>query len=52
MKLPAKFPAAVLMEAGIVIGGALLGALIIGQWPAARAWIARQWAPGDCDCRR
>lgn len=30
-------------EALIVIGGALLAALVIGQLPAVKAWIKRQW---------
>lgn len=31
-------------EAGIVLGGALLAALIIGQLPGVKAWVKRQWA--------
>lgn len=38
-------------EAVIVLAGALLAALVIGQLPGVREWIARQWAgakpPGD-----
>lgn len=30
-------------EALIVLAGALLAALIIGQFPGAKAWIKRQW---------
>jgi len=30
-------------EALIVIGGALLAALIVGQFPAVRDWIKAQW---------
>ncbi len=42
-------------EAVIVLGGAILAAVIIGQIPELRAWIARQWAgakPGGCTCSR
>lgn len=41
-------------EAIIVIAGALVAAWIVGQSPALRDWIARQWGqarPG-CDCAR
>lgn len=31
-------------EALIVVGGAILAALIIGQIPALRDWIKTQWA--------
>lgn len=31
-------------EALIVIGGAILAALIMSQFPAVRAWIKDQWA--------
>lgn len=31
-------------EALVVIGGALLAALIIGQFPQVRAWIKNQWS--------
>lgn len=31
-------------EALIVVGGAILAALIIGQVPALRDWIKAQWA--------
>lgn len=30
-------------EALIVVGGALLAALIVGQVPAVRQWIKDQW---------
>jgi hypothetical protein len=36
-------PAAIGREALLVIGGAVLAALIIGQLPELRAWIRRQW---------
>jgi hypothetical protein len=36
-------PAAIAKEAIIVIGGALLAALIIGQLPGVRDWIKAQW---------
>lgn len=44
----------VVREAVLVIAGAVLAALVIGQSPAVREWIARQWGqarPG-CDCAR
>lgn len=31
-------------EALIVVGGALLAALIVGQFPAVKAWVKRQWS--------
>lgn len=34
----------VMREAVVVIGGAVVAALIIGQLPGLRAWIASQWA--------
>lgn len=37
-------PPEVAREALIVLGGALLAAAIIGQLPALRAWIKRQWS--------
>ena len=44
-------PADIGREAIIVIAGALLAALIIGQLPPVKAWIRRQWgeamAPGS-----
>lgn len=30
-------------EALIVIGGAILAAVVVGQIPALRDWIKRQW---------
>jgi hypothetical protein len=45
MKTP-KFvpaPAEVGREALIVLGGALLAALIIGHLPGVKAWIKAQW---------
>lgn len=30
-------------EAIIVLGGALLAALVVGQFPQLRDWIKRQW---------
>lgn len=30
-------------EALIVVGGAILAAVIISQFPAVRAWINKQW---------
>ena len=30
-------------EAIIVLGGALLAALVVGQFPALKAWIQEQW---------
>lgn len=36
-------PAEITREALIVIGGALLAALVIGQLPPVRDWIKRQW---------
>lgn len=30
-------------EALIVLGGALLAAAVVGQFPALRDWIKRQW---------
>jgi hypothetical protein len=44
-KVPAFVPkpAEVGREALIVIAGALIAALVIGQMPGVRAWIKRQW---------
>ena len=44
-KLPAIVPkpAEVGREALILVGGAILAALIIGQLPGVRDWIKRQW---------
>lgn len=33
-------------EAIIVIGGAVLAAVIVGQFPALRAWLKAQWQDG------
>ena len=45
MKVQAVIPAPrdIAREALIAIGGALLAALIVGQFPAVRAWIRKQW---------
>lgn len=45
MKAPAFVPkpAEIGREAIIVMGGALLAALVIGQLPGLRAWIKKQW---------
>jgi hypothetical protein len=32
-------------EALIVLGGALLAALIVGQFPPLREWIKDNWSP-------
>lgn len=34
---------AVVREGLIVLGGAILAALVIGQFPALRDWIKAQW---------
>ena len=36
-------PEAIAREALIVIGGALLAAIVVGQLPALRDWIKAQW---------
>ena len=36
-------PAALAREALIVMGGAIIAAAVIGQVPALRDWIKRQW---------
>lgn len=36
-------PQAILKEAAVVMGGALLAALVIGQFPTLKAWIKLQW---------
>lgn len=50
MSAPKVIPTwqAVGREGLIVIGGAIVAALIIGQMPAVRDWIKKQWggAPG------
>ena len=45
MKLAAVVPkpAEIGREALIVLGGALLAALVVGRMPAVREWIKRQW---------
>lgn len=45
MKAPRIIPTApeVLREALIVIAGALLAAVIVGQLPPVRRWIKAQW---------
>ena len=40
--LPA--PSAIVREAIIVVGGAILAAAVIGAIPPVRDWIKRQWA--------
>lgn len=44
-KLPKIIPSApeVAREAIIVIGGALLAAWVIGQFPSLKAWMQKQW---------
>lgn len=41
MKLPKI--GAVATEAIVVIGGAILAAVVIGQFPGLKAWINKQW---------
>ena len=45
MKLPKFVPSVpeVTREAFIVIGGAVLAALVISQVPGLKAWISKQW---------
>lgn len=45
MKVPKFVPSVpeVAREALIVIGGAVLAALVISQVPGLRAWISKQW---------
>jgi Flp pilus assembly pilin Flp len=45
MKTPSfvPSPAAIAKEGLIVLGGALVAALIIGQLPGVKAWIKAQW---------
>ena len=38
-----KWAKAIGKEAVIVVGGALLAALIIGRMPTVRDWIKQQW---------
>lgn len=35
---------AIVKEALIVLGGAIVAALVVGQLPGLRAWIKTQWA--------
>jgi len=46
VKLPAivPTPAEIGREALIVMGGALLAALIMSNWPAGKAYIKQAWA--------
>lgn len=45
MKLPPFVPkvSEISREALIVVGGALLAAAIMAQFPSVKAWIKRQW---------
>lgn len=45
MKLPAVIPAPAEIgrETLVVLAGALLAALIVGQLPGVKAWIRQQW---------
>jgi hypothetical protein len=45
MKTPGFIPSPseLTRETLIVLGGALLAAFIVGQSPALRAWIKKQW---------
>lgn len=36
-------PAEIVREAVIVVGGAVLAAWVIGQFPSLKAWIKEQW---------
>jgi len=36
-------PAAIGREAIIVVAGAIVAAFVVGQLPAVRDWIKRQW---------
>ena len=36
-------PAEIGREALIVLGGAILAALIIGKLPGVKAWVKKQW---------
>ncbi len=38
-----KFAAEVGRETLIVLGGALVAAFIVGQFPSVRAWMKAQW---------
>lgn len=41
----------VVREALIVIGGAVLAALLVSQVPALKRWLQQQ-SPTGCDCSR
>ncbi len=43
-----------LRESLVIIGGAIIAALILSQLPELRAWIATntRGTPGDCDCNK
>lgn len=45
MKTPAFIPKPpeIAREALIVLGGAILAAIVVGQIPPLRDWIKRQW---------
>jgi hypothetical protein len=45
MKLPdfLPAPAAIARETLVVMAGAILAALIVGQFPQVKAWIHQQW---------
>ena len=47
MKTPAFLPSPAELgrETLIVLAGAILAALIVGNSPALRDWIAKQWGP-------
>lgn len=53
MKLPTG--SQLVTEAAIVIGGAVLAALVVSQLPGLASWINAQWrrpAAAPCDCNR
>lgn len=39
-----------LREAIIVLGGAVLAALVLSQFPAVRSFIQKNMGAGPCDC--
>lgn len=47
LKVPAFVPPldAIARETIVVLFGALLAALIVGQLPGVKAWVKAQWAP-------
>ncbi|MEG0923287.1 MAG: hypothetical protein RSG22_18000 [Comamonas sp.] len=49
MKVPGFIPGPVALarEALIVVGGAIIAAAVIGQVPALRDWIKKQWAGAE-----